>query len=45
MIALLKRTLARRRLARDVERRRNSFAVQDYRKRRSAMLKHTRGVA
>ena len=39
MIHRLKQYLASRRLARDVERRRNSYEVIDYRKRRSAALK------
>lgn len=44
MIALLKRHLARRRLQRMVDARRESFEVQDYRRRRAAMLKVTRKV-
>jgi hypothetical protein len=39
------RELACEALARDVEKRRNSFEVQDYRKRREAALKRTRGLA
>lgn len=42
MIARFRRYLAARRLARMVERQRNSFACQDYRRRRAAALKHTR---
>jgi hypothetical protein len=34
--------LARRRLQRIVDRTRNSFECQDFAKRRSSMLKHTR---
>jgi hypothetical protein len=45
MITRITIWLARRRLARDVERRRNSFEIIDYRKRRAAALKYTRGVA
>jgi hypothetical protein len=36
--------LAHRRLQKLVERQRNSFEIQDYRKRRAAALKHTRGL-
>jgi hypothetical protein len=39
------RELACEALAHDVEKRRNSFEVQDYRKRREAALKRTRGLA
>jgi hypothetical protein len=45
MIRYLRQWLAVRRLNRLVEKRRRSFEVQDYRKRREAMLKHTRGLA
>ena len=38
----LRTWLARRRLQRMVDARRNSFETRDYRKRRAAMLKHTR---
>ena len=44
MIALLRRHLARRRLQRIVDARRNSFEVIDYAKRRQAALKHSRGT-
>jgi hypothetical protein len=40
-----RRLEACRELARDVERRKASFAVQDYAKRRAAALKATRGMA
>ena len=36
---MIRRWLARRRLARMVEQRRNSFEIADYRKRRAAALK------
>jgi hypothetical protein len=39
------RELACEALARDVEKRRSSFEIQDYRKRREAALKRTRGLA
>lgn len=42
---MLKRWLAKRRLARMVAIRRKSFETQDYTRRRLAMLKHTRGLA
>jgi hypothetical protein len=42
MIRLVRQALARRRLQRMVDRARSSFAVQDYAKRRQAMLRHTR---
>lgn len=38
IIARIKCELAKRKLAADVEKRRNSFEVQDYRKRRAAAL-------
>jgi len=41
----LRTILARRRLARIVERERNSFRCQDYRKRREAALKGRRAHA
>jgi hypothetical protein len=41
----LRRLEACRELARDVERRKASFAVQDYAKRRAAALRATRGLA
>jgi hypothetical protein len=44
MIRALRQHFARRRLARMVEQRRNSFECQDYRKRRAAALKATRGA-
>jgi hypothetical protein len=44
MIRYLKIWLAHRRLQKLVERQRNSFEIQDYRKRRAAALKHTRGL-
>ena len=40
----LRTYLARRRLQRMVDARRQSFAVQDYARRRAAMLKHTRAA-
>lgn len=39
MIRLIRQHLARRRLQRMVENRRNSFEIKDYRKRREAALK------
>jgi hypothetical protein len=39
MIARLRKSIARRRLARMVERNRNSFACEQYRRRRAAALK------
>jgi hypothetical protein len=45
MIALIRKALARRRLQRLVERNRSSFELEQFRRRRAAMLKHTRGVA
>lgn len=45
MIRALRRYLARLRLARMVEHRLNSFAVQDYRRRRAAALKGRRAKA
>ena len=36
---------AKRELQRLVDERRASFAVQDFTRRRAAMLKHTRGLA
>lgn len=44
MIRLFKQWIAIRRLNRLVEQRRNSFEVLDYRRRRAAALKHTRGA-
>jgi hypothetical protein len=44
LIDRIKRELARRKLAEDVERRRNSFECEQYRRRRAAALKHTRGL-
>jgi hypothetical protein len=44
MIAAIRRALARRRLARDVERRRQSFELQQFRKHREAALKGKRRV-
>jgi hypothetical protein len=40
--AVIRQWLAKRRLQRIVEARRNSFEVIDYRRRRQAALKHTR---
>lgn len=34
-----------RKLQRMIEERRNSYEIQDYCKRRAAMLRHTRGAA
>lgn len=42
---LIRKWLACRRLEADVIRRRNSFAIQDYAKRREAALKYTRKEA
>lgn len=42
MIRFLRRAYHLRRLARIVERNRQSFEIQDYRKRRAAALSHTR---
>jgi hypothetical protein len=42
MIARLKQWLAARKLQRLVEQRRNSFEVEQYRRRRQAMLNYTR---
>jgi hypothetical protein len=39
------RELACEALARDVEKRRNSFECEQFRRRRAAALKHTRGLA
>jgi hypothetical protein len=44
MIRYIRQYLAHRRLQKLVERQRNSFEIQDYRKRRAAVLKHTRGL-
>jgi hypothetical protein len=41
----LRRYLAKRKLARMVEERRNSFDVVNYRRHRAAALKHTRARA
>lgn len=43
MIARIRQLLARRKLALIVKQTRQSFAVQDYRRRRAAMLRFTRG--
>ena len=40
----LRRFLARRRLARMVRKARDSFEREQFRRRRAAALKHTRGV-
>lgn len=45
MTRTLRRYLAKRRLAKMVERDRQSFETRDFAKRRAAMLKHTRGLA
>lgn len=45
MIRRLRIILARRRLQRLVEQRRNSFEVRDFAKRRAAALRHTRRLA
>lgn len=45
MIGWLKRRQAQRKLQQIVNLNRNSFACQDYRKRRAAALKHTRKAA
>jgi hypothetical protein len=42
MIRRFRIFVARRRLQRMVDRQRQSFRVQDYARRREAMLKHTR---
>jgi hypothetical protein len=39
---MIRRFLARRRLARIVKQTRNSFACEQYRRRRAAALKHAR---
>jgi hypothetical protein len=45
MIRHFKQWLACRRLNKLVAKRANSFAVLDYKRRRAAMLKHTRDMA
>lgn len=45
MIRSIKVYLARKRLERLIAKRLRSYEVQDYRRRRAAMLKHTRGIA
>jgi hypothetical protein len=45
LLFIFKHKRACKRLLRDVERRKASFAVQDYAKRRAAALKATRGMA
>ena len=42
MIRLIRQRLAQHRLAKDVERRKNSYPIQDYARRRAAALKRTR---
>jgi hypothetical protein len=45
MIRALRIWIARRRLEKLVAKRRQSFECRDYAKRRTAALKHTRGMA
>lgn len=45
LLARIKRELACRRLAADRDRRRNSFEIEQYRRRRAAALKGRKAVA